>query len=81
MIIRCCDICRVEVKNNTYVDLNNKDFCSKTCVERYIKNKTSSVKCPRCSGEGKIDHDPAGYGNYEKCDHCNGKGRLTIVDN
>lgn len=37
--------------------------------------KTKKVKCPDCNGKGYI-YNPFGINEYEKCDTCDGSGKI-----
>lgn len=44
-----------------------------TCPICEHETLTGSVKCPLCSGAGKVKID---HTNFEKCNCCSGSGRL-----
>lgn len=86
-----CDYDRKLIpENHKLITINNLDFCSTECLEKYIKenslitcpvcNGDENIKCQYCGSVRKIDRsisDILEYGSDKtKCEKCNGTGVL-----
>ena len=70
-----CDECGHTIsKDKIFVSIKDLDFCCKSCVESYFKEK--EVKCEKCNGKG-TDEDVCEYGYCTvQCNNCKGSGKI-----